>query len=127
MTFEGEPERGISDVAINNRKYIALLAYYRLDNYSNSKIKEAIFLHFTKSVMESKDRIPDSIVKELSASTKAISDEKSREFEERVVALWRVHWYRITLCLSPPPHKIEEILVINIFHFFNYFFLKRFK
>ena len=33
--------------------------------------------------------------------------------------------YRITLCISP--HKIEEILVISIFHFFNYFFRKRFK
>ena len=43
MTFEGEPERGISDAAINSRKYTALLAYYRLDNYSNSEIKEAIF------------------------------------------------------------------------------------
>ena len=95
MTFEGEPERGISDAAINNRKYTALLAYYRLDNYSNSEIKATIFLHFAKSAMESKDRIPDSIVNESSASTKAIPDEKSRDLEERVVALWRVHWYSI--------------------------------
>ena len=91
MTFEGKPERGISDAAINNRKYIVLLVCYRLDNYSNSEIKEAIFLHFAKSVMVSKDRIPNSIVKEPSASTKAIPDEKSRDLEERVVALWRVH------------------------------------
>ena len=91
MTFKGEPERGISDAAIYNRKYTALLAYYRLDKYSNSEIKEAIFLHFAKSVMESKDRIPDSTVKEPSASTKVIPDEKSRDLEERVVALWRVH------------------------------------
>ena len=41
--------------------------------------------------MESKDRIPDSIVIESSVSKKAITDEKSRDFEERVVALWRVH------------------------------------
>ena len=39
MIFEGEPEIGISDAAINNQKYTALLAYYRLDNYSNSEIK----------------------------------------------------------------------------------------
>ena len=48
MTLEGEPERGISDAAINNRKYTALLAYYRLDNYSNSEIKEAIFYTSSK-------------------------------------------------------------------------------
>ena len=43
ISFEGKPERGISDTAINNRKYTALLAYFRLDNYSNSEIKAAIF------------------------------------------------------------------------------------
>ena len=26
---------------------------------------------------------------------------------------------------KPPPHKIEEILVISIFHFFNFFFSKK--
>ena len=45
--------------------------------------------------MESKDRIPDSIVKESSASTKAIPEENSRDLEERVEALWRVHCYSI--------------------------------
>ena len=38
--------------------------------------------------------------------------------------------YRITLYLSPPftkplPYKIEEILVIIIFHFFLIFFLEK--
>ena len=83
MTLEGKPERGISDAAINNQKYTALLAYYRLDNYSNFEIKETNFIHFAKSVMQSKDRIPNSIVKEPSASTKAIPYEKSRDQEER--------------------------------------------
>ena len=95
MIFEGESESGISDAAINNLKYTALLAYYRLDNCSSSEIKAAIFIHFSESVMESKDRIPDSIAKEPSASIKAISDEKSRDLEERIVALWRVHLYSI--------------------------------
>ena len=43
--------------------------------------------------------------------------------------------YRKTLCLSPPlskpplskPHKIEEISIISIFHFFRLFFRKWFK
>ena len=105
----------------HNKKFVRKNKY----SWINDETSDEYFLHYSKIINKSRIFV-EKVIKNLKQSERSTFQDINN-YWMKTAKLERLDEGNTVLPFVYAPHKIEEILVVNIFHFFNYFFRKRFK